>query len=48
MLQKAIIEHGSPTLAGIKTGSPFRVACPFEEISCEIRNLNGMLRKHGL
>ena len=48
MLQEAIIEHGSPTLAGIKTGSLFRVACPFQDIADEVRGLNGMLRKYGL
>ncbi len=49
MSDELIIEHCSPTLAGIKTGSLFSVRVnPKEDIDSEVRKLNDMLREKGL
>lgn len=47
MLQEAMIAHCAPTLAGIKTGNLFSVHTE-EELTDEIRALNGILTKKGL
>ncbi len=49
MSEKLIIEHCSPTLAGIKTGSMFSVKITEEtDLLEEIRELNRTLREKGL
>ncbi len=49
MSEELIIEHCSPTLAGIKTGSMFSVRITEDtDINMEIRELNRALRKKGL
>ena len=49
MSEELIIEHCSPTLAGIKTGSLFSVRVTEDtDINEEVRELNRMLRKKGL
>ncbi len=49
MSEELIIEHCSPTLAGIKTGSMFSVRVTEEtDINREVRELNKTLRKKGL
>ncbi len=49
MSEELIIEHCSPTLAGIKTGNMFSVRITEnEDINREVRELNGELRKKGL
>ena len=46
MSEELIIEHCSPTLAGIKTGSMFSVRVTEEtDINREVRELNKTLRK---
>ncbi len=47
MLQEAMIEHCAPTLAGIKTANLFSIHTK-DEITCEIRTMNGILTKKGL
>lgn len=49
MSEELIIEHCSPTLAGIKTGNMFSVRVTEEtDINEEIRELNKVLREKGL
>ena len=49
MSDQSIIEQCAPTLAGLKTGSLFSVKRePDENITEEIRKLNGLLREKGL
>ena len=48
MLNSILIEHGAPTLAGIKTGNIFTVKNTSANITNEIRQLNGVLTKKGL
>lgn len=48
MLQQALVEHGAPTLAGIKTANLFSVKNDRMDIDAEIRKLNGILTKKGL
>ena len=49
MPDQLIIEHCSPTLAGLKTGSLFSVkACKTSNLNEEIRQLNKVLLKKGL
>lgn len=47
MLKDVMIEHGAPTLAGIKTGNIFSIQSE-EDVDAEIRELNGVLTKKGL
>jgi len=49
LLEELVIEHGSPTLAGLKTGNLFRVCGGDEaEIKQEVRELNRVLKGKGL
>ena len=48
MLKDVMIEHGAPTLAGIKTGNIFSLQTEDEDIDGEIRELNRVLTKKGL
>ncbi|MBR4183015.1 MAG: DUF3793 family protein [Lachnospiraceae bacterium] len=49
MSEELVIEHCSPTLAGIKTGNMFTVRIEEgTDINSEIRGLNEILRKKGL
>ena len=49
MSEQIVIEHCSPTLAGIKTGNMFTVSIDKEtDIVREIRELNKVLKKKGL
>lgn len=48
MVKNVMIEHGAPTLAGIKTGNIFTVRNGDGDINREIRMLNGVLTKKGL
>ncbi|MCR4787064.1 MAG: DUF3793 family protein [Lachnospiraceae bacterium] len=49
MSEELIIEHCSPTLAGIKTGSLFSVRVTEDtDINKEVRDLNKILRKKGI
>ena len=49
MSEELIIEHCSPTLAGIKTGSLFSVKTKeMRDLFSEIRELNQTLRKCGI
>ena len=48
MSGKNIIDHCSPTLAGLKTGSLFSVRQEGRDLITELRALNGMLRNKGL
>ena len=49
MSEEAVIVHGSPTLAGIKTGSLFRYPYETEEQMCKaLRRWNVRFRKKGL
>ncbi|MBR1628626.1 MAG: DUF3793 family protein [Lachnospiraceae bacterium] len=48
MLKDLMVEHGAPTLAGIKTGNIFSIQTKKNEIASEIRKLNGILTKKGL
>ena len=49
MPDQFIVEHCSPTLAGLKTGNLFSVRISGKENSCkEIRTLNKTLTKYGL
>ncbi len=48
MVKNVMIEHGAPTLAGIKTGNIFTVRNDDGDINREIRMLNGVLTKKGL
>lgn len=49
MSEEFIIEHCSPTLAGIKTGNMFSVRVTEDtDINNEVRELNKMLRNKGL
>lgn len=48
MVKSVMIEHGAPTLAGIKTGNIFTVKNGAYDINQEIRMLNGVLTKKGL
>lgn len=49
MSEELIIEHCSPTLAGIKTGNMFSVKVTEEtDIINDVRELNRILRKKGL
>ncbi len=49
MSEELVIEHCSPTLAGIKTGNMFTVGIEDgTDIKSEIRELNNVLRKRGL
>lgn len=49
MSDDLILEHGAPTLAGLKTGN--LISCPYqsrEEVLSDVRRLNGLLRDKGL
>ena len=49
MSDSYIVEHCSPTLAGIKTGNLFSIRrCPGQDINEELRALNRRIRKLGL
>lgn len=49
MSERLVIEHCSPTLAGIKTGNMFSVKIDQDtDIIQEVRELNKVLRKKGL
>jgi len=49
MSEELIIEHCSPTLAGIKTGSMFSVRVTEDtDINKEVRELNKVLREKGI
>ena len=48
MVKNVMIEHGAPTLAGIKPGNIFTVRNGDGDINREIRMLNGVLTKKGL
>ena len=49
MSEQYLIEHCSPTLAGIKTGSLFPVKIKKgSDIKEELRKLNGIIREKGL
>ena len=48
MIEDVVIEHGAPTLAGIKTGNIFTVRNSSADINEEIRTINGVLTKKGL
>ncbi|MBR6395479.1 MAG: DUF3793 family protein [Lachnospiraceae bacterium] len=49
MLEEMLIEHGAPTLAGIKTGNLFRAAIDSHtDINREVRELNHLLNDKGL
>lgn len=48
MIQKALVEHCAPTLAGIKTGNIFSVRNNHIDVNKEIRKLNGVLVSKGL
>ena len=48
MLKNALVEHCSPTLAGIKTGNMFSINNDSADIITEIRDLNRMITKRGL
>ena len=49
MPEELIIEHCSPTLAGIKTGSLFSVNINDDtDINRDVRELNNRLKKKGL
>ena len=48
MLTNALVEHCSPTLAGIKTGNMFSVNTDSADIISEIKNLNRIMTKKGL
>ncbi|MCR5824139.1 MAG: DUF3793 family protein [Lachnospiraceae bacterium] len=49
MLEDMIIEHCSPTLAGIKTGNMFSMEVEEEkDLNVKIRELNLMLKKKGI
>lgn len=49
MSEDLVIQHCSPTLAGLKTGSLFSCACPSEaEVRGEVRRLNQILVPKGL
>ena len=49
MPEELIIEHCSPTLAGIKTGSLFSVIINDDtDINRDVRELNNRLKKKGL
>ena len=48
MVQKLLVKHGAPTLAGIKTGNIFTVKDSQGRIDSEIRKLNRILLKKGL
>ena len=48
MLVAALVNHGSPTLAGIKTGNLFSLCSEGEDFITEIRKLNRKLVKRGL
>lgn len=48
MLERALITHASPTLAGLKAGSLFSVPCGGAALTAEVRRLNAMLLPRGL
>ncbi len=48
MLRNALVEHCSPTLAGIKTGNMFYLINNSADIVTEIRNLNRIMTGKGL
>lgn len=48
MLKKAIIEHCSPTLAGLKTANMFSCEVSGMNLCSEIRKLNNIMTKKGL
>lgn len=48
MLKKALVEHCSPTLAGIKTGNMFSVYNDSTDTIEEIRKLNRIMTRKGL
>ncbi len=49
MFEEMLVRHGSPTLAGIKTGSLFSCACPCRlRLTAEIRQINRKLIPKGL
>ena len=49
MLEQALIAHGAPTLARLKTGNLFNLACPCAELLArEIDGLSPVLRQKGV
>ncbi len=48
MIKEIMIEHGAPTLAGIKTGNIFSLEFESEDCKTEIREINMVLTKKGL
>ena len=48
MLMNALVEHCSPTLAGIKTGNMFSVSNDLTDLLSEIRELNRIMTSRGL
>ena len=48
MLKNALVEHCSPTLAGIKTGNMFSVSNDLTDLLSEIRELNRIMTSRGL
>ena len=48
MIKDMIIEHGAPTLAGIKTGNIFSLKPDSEDYETEIREINVVLGEKGL
>ena len=48
MLEKAIVEHCAPTLAGLKTGKIFCLKSCGKDLTPEIRAMNTILVKRGL
>ena len=48
MLKELMVEHGAPTLAGLKPGNIFSIQSEKETVDSEIRKLNGILTKKGL
>ncbi|MBR2764914.1 MAG: DUF3793 family protein [Blautia sp.] len=47
-LDQVLVDHGAPTLAGMKTGSLFPVKNGVEDINPELRRVNRLLAPRGL
>ena len=48
MLDRALIAHGSPTLARLKLGSLFNVPCKYDNFDLELVRLSTILGPKGL